>query len=281
MASRRGYFEDVGLSVATFTPIAPVRPITYVVDKTVDLSISHLPQVVLAKAKQAPIVAVGSLAPQPTSAMIWLKKSVIDGVAGLKGKTIAIPGLPFQKVLLASQLAQGGLTLADVNLRTAEYRLVPALINGRADAIFGGSWNLEGAELKARGFRPVIVPVQRAGVPRYDELVLVARRDWVRKNSATLRRLLAAVNRGVAAAIEDPRAAADAILEVDGKQSGRHSTEVELKATLPLLSRTGWIDPVGARHLVAWMHQEKIVRRELPASMMFTNRYLATEHWPR
>src|SRR6185295_3321392 len=46
MASRRGYFEDVGLSVATFTPIAPVRPITYVVDKTVDLSISHLPQVV-------------------------------------------------------------------------------------------------------------------------------------------------------------------------------------------------------------------------------------------
>ena len=59
---------------------------------------------VLERARGAQVVAVGSLISDPTAAMIWLEKSHIGGIADLKGKTIAIPGLPFQKSFLQSIL---------------------------------------------------------------------------------------------------------------------------------------------------------------------------------
>src|SRR5678815_4297467 len=97
MADELGYFEDVGLEVSASLPLFPVRPLKYAAAGTVDLAVSTEPQVVLARAAHVPVVAVGSLVTQATAAMIWLKKSKIYSIAGLKGKTIAIPGLPFQR----------------------------------------------------------------------------------------------------------------------------------------------------------------------------------------
>ena len=86
MAEQRGYFEDAGLEVWVGTPVSPLRPVRYVAEGEVDLSISHEPQVAMAREKGVPIVAIGSLIPQPTAAMIWLKKSGIDGIARPEGE---------------------------------------------------------------------------------------------------------------------------------------------------------------------------------------------------
>jgi putative hydroxymethylpyrimidine transport system substrate-binding protein len=240
MAAKRGYFEDFDLGVELRNPIFPERPIKYVIGRNVDLAISHQPQVVLAQEKGAPIVAIGSLVSQPTAALIWLKRSKIGGIAGLRGKTIAIYGLPFEWDLLRSVLAQGGLTLADVKVKGVNYETVPDLISGRADAILG-SWNVEGAELKARGLGPVIARVEDLGVPAYDELVVVARRDRVADSPWLARDFMSAVRRGTAAAVEDPEAAVDAIVEKTDKPN-RKAIKASVEATLPLLSRSGQIE---------------------------------------
>src|ERR1700746_2015872 len=113
-AEREGYFGKVGLEVTTFAPVRLGVVIEDVVIGADEFGISHLPQVVLAQGKGAPVVVVGSIVSQPTAAMIWLKQSHIGDIADLKGKTIAIPGLPFQKAFLQSILARDGLTLDDV-----------------------------------------------------------------------------------------------------------------------------------------------------------------------
>jgi putative hydroxymethylpyrimidine transport system substrate-binding protein len=136
MAQQRGYFTDARLSVSILTPVLPARPVQYVVTGQDDLGVTQEPQLVLAKSKGAPVIAVGSLVHRPTAAMIWLKRSHIGGIADLKGKTIAIAGVPFQELFLANVLAFGGLTLDDVKVANVGYELVPALVSGRADAIF-------------------------------------------------------------------------------------------------------------------------------------------------
>jgi putative hydroxymethylpyrimidine transport system substrate-binding protein len=273
MAHERDYFEEVGLKVFLHTPIGPLRPIPYVVQGEVDLSVSHEPEVVLAQERGAPIIAIASLVPEPTAAIIWLKESKVGEVSDLKGKTIAIAGLPYEKALLESTLAQAGLTLSDVKLEVVEYELVPALVSGRADAIFGGSWNVEGAELESRGLEPVVTRVQDLDVPDYEELVLVARRDRLVEAPELIRDFISAMERGTETAIEEPQAAATMILGSTGKRN-RKAVEAGLEETLPLLSTSGEMSTETAEGLVDWMHEEGLVRQEPSASDLLTNDYL-------
>lgn len=275
MAYYRGDFEKLGLSVWIRTPESRLRPLPYVAEEEVALAVSHQPQVVLAGDKQAPVAAFGSLVSQPTAALMWPKKSKIGGIAGLKGKTIAITGLPFEKGFLESVLARGGLTLDDVKLVYADYELVPTLLSGRADAIFG-SWNVEGIELEKKGLQPVIKRVQDLGIPFYEELVLIARPERLAKEQQVIRTFMAALARGTAAAIEDPEAAARLLAKERG-ESLTPALKAEVKATVPLLSKTGEMDPEKASGLVTWMHEQGMIEKEPSVSDLFSNDYLPPE----
>ena len=275
MAVQRGYFADAGLRVKTTVAATPVRPVEYVVDRSVDLGVSHQPQVVLAKEQGKPIVAVGSLISQPTASMIWLRSSGIEGIADLKGKTIAIPGLSFQKAFLESVLARDGLTLGDVKLKRVRYDLVSSLVDGEADAVFGGSWNVEGVKLEAQGLSPVITRMRGLGVPAYDEQVLIARADAVAKDPKAIRDFMSALARGTAAAVGNPEAA---IASVEGSGEAnpdlsRKTRDAEFKATLPLLSRNAYMSPVKARRLIDWMFEEGMIPHRPSVSTLFPNTY--------
>jgi putative hydroxymethylpyrimidine transport system substrate-binding protein len=277
MAQERGYLADAGFSqVLTLVPVNPVRSVENVVNGADDISVSYAPQVVLAKEKGAPIVIVGSLVPQSTTAMIWLKPSQISGIADLRGKTIAVPDLPFQKEFLRSFLARGGLTLGDVKVESVGYKLAPALISGRADAIFGASWNLEGAELESRGLKPVITRARNLGLPAYDELVLIARADRVAEDPRMIHAFTSAIARGTAAAVKDPKGTVDAIESgvESNPEADRRTTEAEVKATLPLLSANGYTNPAQMRNLVDWMHEQGMIKGALPVSTLLTNDFV-------
>jgi putative hydroxymethylpyrimidine transport system substrate-binding protein len=275
MAQQRGYFADAGLSVSIFSPVLPARPVQYVATRQDDLGVTQEPQLALAKAQGAPVIAVGSLVHRPTAAMIWLKKSHIGGIADLKGKTIAIPGVPFQKAFLANVLARAGLRLSDVKVKSVGYELVPALVSGRADAIFGGSWNLEGIALEERGLQPIVTRLPHLGFPPYDESVMIARTDRVAKDPGLIRDFMSAVARGTATAVADPRAAVGAIEEagLGGSQSSRKTIEAELAATLPLLSKSGYMYPQEAILLVDWMHEQGMLKQFPTPSELLDNEF--------
>lgn len=266
VANQKGFFTDEGLRVWVGTPYTPRKPIQYVSDGTDTFGVTSLPQLVIAKEHGAPVIAIGGLVSKPTAAMIWLRGSGIQTLADLRGKTIAIPGLPFQKDFLADVLARGGLTLKDVQLKSVDYGLVPALMSGQAAAIFGGSWNIEGAKLEAFGAKPVITHVQKLGVPFYGELVMIARKDLVAEKPELVHRFLAAVRHGTAFALNHPDAALRMMEETDEARpaDGPKVTKAEVEASLPILSKTNRVDRHTARALVRWMHAAEMVRRDVP-----------------
>jgi len=232
--------------------------------------------VVLAQSKGNPVVAIGSLVAEPTMATIWLQRSGIDGIADLRGKTIATAGLPMETEILETVLAEAGLSLADVKLKDVGYNLVPALIRGRADATFGGRWNHGGSQLETLGLNPMVTRVQDLGVPPFDELVVVARRDRLARDPQLFRDFMAAVVRGAATSVEDPDLAfevANEDVEADYRVSPK-ARRAQVEATIPLLSESGFMDPEQASQLIAWMHRQGMVQRKVPVSSLLTNDYL-------
>jgi putative hydroxymethylpyrimidine transport system substrate-binding protein len=276
MAITKGFFSDVGLTVYPSSPVIPRRPVSYISAYTDDIAIAQEPQVALGKDHDASVVAVGSLVSEPTAAFIWLPKSGIDGIADLEGKTIAVPGIPYQEEMLESILESGGVDPDDVEVKTVGYRVLPALLHGQADAIFGGSWNVEGAALRARGEKPVIKRVQEFGVPSYDEVMVITRADRAAREPWVIRKFMSALTRAVRAVKRNPALASKLV------QSGPHEfplskreIDAQVRATLPLLSASGHIDPDQASRLMTWMHSEGMIQQQPSVSELFTDKYLS------
>lgn len=264
-ATERGYFAESGLEIHTPVAAGPVALIEYVVEGVDDIGVSHEPEAMLAKEEGAPIVILGSLIPQPTAAIIWLKKSKIGSIADLKGKTIGIPGLPFQELFLKEALAKGGLAPGDVKIESMGRELVHELVDGHADAILGHS-NLQGAELEARGLDPMITPIQHLGIPGYGELVLIAQAKCVSRRPRIFRDFLSALMRGNAAAVNNPKEVLRALMtaEETDPETSRKALGAQLKATLPLISKGGDVSRAQARGLEHWMYEEGMIRHKFP-----------------
>jgi putative hydroxymethylpyrimidine transport system substrate-binding protein len=273
MAEKRGYYEKEKLAVTTLSPVSPALSIPDVLNGSDEIGVAHGPQVVLAKDKGAPLVVIGSLVPHATAAMIWTKESGIGGIADLAGKTVAIPGLSFQRDFLETVLARGGLTLADVKVKSVGNDLIPALLSGKADAIFGGSGNQEGAELEARGVAPVVTPLRDLGIPDYEELVLVSREDRESKSPQALSDFAAATAHGAVAAAKDPEVAAR-VLDQSGESNPKTSQaafEGAVRKTVPLVSQSGEADSTRTEELIDWMYRQGMIESKVAISELLAS----------
>ena len=279
MAQKLGYFRDAGLEVSIDTPSDPAAPIKQVAAGQTDLAISYEPEVILADEKGLDTIAVAALVDRPLTSMIWLRESGIGGIAGLRGKTIATAGIPYQDAYLATILARADLEPSDVTTVNVGFGLLPALVGGRAQAMLGGFRNVEGVDLRLRGKDPVVTPVDRLGVPTYDELVLVANRERLAEDPEAVRLFIAALARGTAAAVKSPDATTRALLEANPDLDPK-LTAAEVKATLPLLESRdpshpyGYMDPDRWSEFAGWMRDNELIDAlPLPPELL-SNDYL-------
>ncbi len=279
MAQELGYFEEAGLDVGIEAPADPSLPIKQVAAGRTDLAISYEPEVVLAREQGLDVVAVAAVVNRPLTSMIWLAKSGINGIPSLKGKTVAYAGIPYQEAFLETILARAKLTMSDVKAVNVGFNLLPALVGGSADAMLGGFQNVEGVDLRERGLKPIVTPVDQLGVPTYDELVLVASRKALEEDPEKYRLFIAALERGTDAAVAQPAAATTSILEAN-KALEPKLTRAEVEATLPLLgARTqgqpyGYMDPAAWDTFAGWMRDNELIGSLPTAAELLTNAYL-------
>jgi putative hydroxymethylpyrimidine transport system substrate-binding protein len=287
MAQKLGYFSEAGLNVEIQVPGDPSAPLKQVAAGQSDLAISYEPEVMLARDKGLDVVAVGALVSRPLTSLIWLGKSGIKGVGDLRGKTVATAGIPYQDAFLETILARVKLTPSDLKVVNVGFSLIPALLGGSAQAMLGGFSNVEGVDLQARGKNPVITPVDQLGVPTYDELVFVARRQGLEEDPEAIRLFLAALERGTTAAIEQPGAATNAVLEANHDLDPK-LTQAEVEATLPLLGPPasdqprpyGYMNPAEWTEFAGWMRDNGLIESLPTAAELLTNAYLPGDEIP-
>ena len=285
MAQKLGYFKDAGLDVSIHTPADPAAPIKLLAAGQTDLAISYEPEVLLAKEQGLDVLAVGALVNRPLTSMIWLKKSGIKGIGDLRGKTIATAGIPYQDAYLKTILDRAKLSPSEVKAVNVGFGLLPAILGGKAQAMLGGFSNVEGVDLRLRGENPVVTPVDKLGVPSYDELVLVAQRKRLEENPQEIRLFLAALARGTAAAAKNPEATTKALLEANPDLDPK-LTKAEMAATLPLLNPPlnghpyGYMDPASWTKFTGWMRDDGLISTLPPAASVLSNDYLPGDEIP-
>lgn len=271
----RGYFADAGLDVDPQVPSDPAAPIKQVAAGRADLAISYEPEVVLARDQGLDVVAVAALVNGPLTSLISLPEAGIESAADLAGKTVVTAGIPYQAAYLDTILARAGVDPDSVDQVDVGFNLMQPLIAGRADAMFGGFLNVEGVDLAERGLDPRVVPVDRLGVPTYDELVLVADADRLASDPEPIREFIAALERGTYAAADDPRAATDAVVAA-GNGLDPELTRAEVDKTLPRLlppgdQPFGWMDPARWQRFADYLHDAGQIDSAPRAADLLTN----------
>jgi putative hydroxymethylpyrimidine transport system substrate-binding protein len=272
-----GLFARAGLDVAVRSPSDPTAPLKLVGVGSSDLAVSYEQELFFAAAKKLPVVAVAAVVPRPLNSFMAIDPHV-KSLRDLKGRTIGITGVPSDYAALDTALRSAGLTRKEVKVITVGYNLLPALLAHRVDIALGVYRNVEGIQLQLRGFHPTIIPVDRAGVPTYDELVLVANKNRLHYEPgyrSEVRRFVTAFLAGTADARRHP-ARALAILE-KVTASNRRFLARATPATLRLLTGpdgVGCINVGAWQRFGDWMRAQRLLKTPIRAASVVDASFL-------
>jgi putative hydroxymethylpyrimidine transport system substrate-binding protein len=256
-----GFFARAGLKVTPRQPTDVSDPIKLVAAGRADLGISYEPEMFFAQQQHAPVVAVAAMVPTALNSIIAPGGKGISTPADLRGKTIGVDGSDSTNAYVDTVLRHAGLDPSSVHRVTVGFNLLPALLAGKVDAIAGGFQNIEGAELAARGLRPVVWAVDRYGVPGYDELVVVANSQRMHDDAGyrrTVREFVSGLAAGTAYAKAHP-ATALAVMQADSSSDYKDSLRISVPATLRLL-RTTSLDPAAWERFGRWMQSQGLLK---------------------
>jgi putative hydroxymethylpyrimidine transport system substrate-binding protein len=272
-ARDKGFFANRGLDVAIHAPSDPTAPLKLVAAGRVDFAVSYEQEVLIAVAKKLPVVAVAAVVPRPLNSIMAID-SRIRSVRDLKGRSIGITGVPADYAALDSSLAAAGLRRSAVKVVSVGYNLLPALLAHKVDAVLGVYRNVEGIELEQRGLKPTIIPLDRAGIPTYDELVLVASSSRLRDSgyAAETRDFVRAFLAGTAAARADEPGSVS-VLKKDTASSARYLARAT-PATLALLSGAGCMRAADWQRFSDWMRARRLLAKPVGATLAMTTRFL-------
>jgi putative hydroxymethylpyrimidine transport system substrate-binding protein len=279
-AIAHGDFRAVGLDVQPVAPAEPAEPLKLLAAGKVDVAISYEPELYLARDQGLKLVSLGALVQRPLTSIIALPGKHVTKVADLAGKRVGTAGIAYQKAELQSALATAGVNPAGVREVNVGFNLIPAMLTGRVDATLGGFWNYEAIQLELQHRHPVVIPVDRAGVPTYDELVLVVREGDARTRGQDLRAFLQALTRGQREVRADPSAAAALVVRANPSLESKLQLE-SIRRTLPAVQPAdpskpfGWQDPAAWAAFGTWMFTHHLLAHEPSGGLPpFTNEFL-------
>ena len=283
-ARAAGEYGRAGLDVDIKAPPDPTAPLKLLRAGRADIVLSYEPELLLARDKGADdLVAVGALVQRPLTALMALPGSGIRTAEDLAGKRVGTAGISYQSAYLKTIAERAGIDPGSIKETNVGFDFTRPLIAGRVDATLGAFWNYEGTDLRRRGKRPVILKMDELGVPPYDELVFVARREGLDEDGASrIRRFLHATARGHRILARDPEAGVDALMKAsNGLERGLQ--EAVVKATLPVFFPAaedepyGWQDPAQWDAYGRWMEENGLLKRPPNAARAMTNEFLPGE----
>ena len=279
-ALAEGDFTKADLDVHVEIPSDPADPLKLLATGKVDAAISYEPEVLLARNQGLPLVSVAAIVQEPLTSIVSIGSKHIKTAAQLRGKRVGDAGIPYQHAYLQTTLAHAGVPTSSVKEINVGSNLVPAMLSGRVDATLGSYWNYEAIQLAQLHKHPNVIHMQDVGVPTYDELVVVVRKNTIVNHPDVVRRFVQALARGYESARRDPQAAVTNLVHASPGLDPKLQL-ASVRATLPAFFPSnpahpwGWQDPAQWNAYGEWMltnHLISVPNAVLDAS---TNELLA------
>lgn len=233
IAKQHGFFAKHGLDVELIAPADPNAPPKLVAAGQADYAVSYQPTLQMLVAEGLPLVRVGVLVGQPLNSLVALEESPVKTIADFKGRKIGYSVSGFEEAVLGAMLESAGLTLKDVTLVNVNFALTTALMSKQVDGVIGAFRNFELNDLELNKAKGRIWLVEKHGVPTYDELILVSKREPA--DVAKTGRLLAAIAEATAWLKANPTEAWG-LFSRYGKEFDNDLNRLAWKDTVPLLA---------------------------------------------
>ncbi len=261
-------------------PPETAEPLKLLAAGKVDMAISYEPELLLARDQGLKLVSIGALVQRPLTSIIALPSQHVHSVADLAGKRVGTAGISYQAAELHTALQSAGVNANSVREVNVGFNLVPAMLSGKVAATLGGFWNYEAIQLQLLHRHPVVIPVDQAGVPSYDELVLVVRESEARERGQDLRAFMQALSRGERAVRANPQAAAALVVKANPSLEPKLQLE-SIRQTLPAATPTkagdpyGWQEPSAWASFGTWMLAHGLIQHDPNGGLPpFTNEFL-------
>jgi putative hydroxymethylpyrimidine transport system substrate-binding protein len=280
-AQDNGFYDDQNLTVEFETPSDVTAGLKLVATNKFDLSIFYQGDMFFAAQESLPVIAVGSLVPQPLNSLMALADSKVQGPDSVKGATIGVAGLPFDDAILETIRTSQGLSESDVTSVNVGFDLVPALLSKQVDAAIGTYFNIEGIHIESEtGEAPVIVKMEELGVPTYDELIVVANTERLQSDpeyADAVSRFLTALT-GATTAAQADEAGSLATMEANTEYT-KEEIAAMVPDTLPLLTspqglETGCFNLDAWQTFGDWMFDNGLLETAIDPATIATNDYL-------
>jgi putative hydroxymethylpyrimidine transport system substrate-binding protein len=209
LATARGYDEAEGVPLRIRTPRASTDAVAQLEAGRTDMAILSVNELALARERGADVVGVMAVVQRPLAAVLAARD--VRRPRDLEGRRVGVTGLPSDDAVLRSIVRGDGGNPRRVRVRAIGSRAVSALLAGRVSGATGLR-NVEGVALERErpgGFHTF--RVEDYGAPAYPELVLCTTPAALADRKPTIRATIRALQRGYAAAQNDPESAVTAM----------------------------------------------------------------------
>lgn len=283
VALANGYYDEAGLDVSIVQP--PENGATSACSAgQAQFAIDAQDTLAAGFTSDTPmqVTAVAALIQHNTSGIISSKGQGMDRPKGLEGKTYLTWDSPIELAMMQNVVEKDGGDWNSVtkipNAVTDEAQDVKQNPNHAIWVFYG--WGGVNAEVNKIDTDFFFFKDLNSTFDYYTP-ILIANNDFLKSNPDAAKAFLAATKKGYEYAIENPEKAADILIKGDETKSLVGSEELVVASQKWLADqyiadaeKWGYIDPARWDGFYAWLYEQKLIEKELPAGTGYSNDYL-------
>jgi len=275
VAKDKGYYTAAGLDVSIQPGGSDFPSVQMVAGGSEQFGVTGADQILIARSKGVPVVAIAVIYRENPFVLFALKKSGIAKAADFTGHNVGLKiggseELIYRAVLKSARVDKGSLHEVPVKFD------LPPLLTGQVDVWPGYVIN-EVIAAEEKGFEVAVIKPADYGVRMYADTLFTTEK-MLKEQPELVRKFVAATIHGWTDAVADPEAAAHTTVKFGNKLEYAHELAM-MKASIPLISAGG--EPVGLSKKSDWDELQKMLvdagfqKSEIDTGKAFTNELLS------
>ncbi len=273
VAKDKGYYKKEGLGEIEINPGGPdISPIQMVLSGVNNFGIIGADQVILARAKGAPVVAIAVIYKYSPVALASLKDSNIITPKDLIGKKVAIVYGKDEEIIYKELLKRNNIDRSLINEVPLTFDLAQLTL-GKVDSLIVYEMN-EPVLLKQKGYEVILIKPRDSGINFYSDTLFTTEK-MIKDHPEEVRKFVKASIEGWNDTLKNPEEAVDHVL-LTNKTLNREHQLAFLKLSIPLIQK----NDIGFSDIKIWKQMEQVLinqkamNKSINLSSLFTNEFL-------
>jgi NitT/TauT family transport system substrate-binding protein len=271
VAKDKGYYSAAGLDVSIQPGGSDFPAVQMVAGGSEQFGVTGADQILIARSKGVPVVAIAVIYRENPFVLFALKKSGITKAAEFSGRNIGLKIGGSEELIYRSVLKSANVDKRSLHEVPVKFDLSP-LLTGQVD-IWPGYVINEVIAAEEKGFEVSVIKPADYGVRMYADTLFTTER-MLKEQPDLVKKFVAATIQGWTDAVADAEGAARTTVKFGNKLEYAHELAM-MRASIPLLKAGS--DPIGVSKQADWEALQAMLidagfqKNKVDVSMAFTN----------